>query len=105
MSAQVFGWNARAASSRYLAVEFAQGTVADAISDAQVRAFCWWMRSFALPAWPGLPLAFPTHADVERSSETGQRDGKSDVFPAGDARADELRARLMARLADQGWTV
>ena len=94
---RTWGWNARAASSRYLAVEFAQATRDEPISDGQVDAFCAWYLTRARAAWPDLPASFPTHAEVERSGETGARDGKDDVFP--DARADELRARILARLS------
>jgi len=89
-----WGWNARAASQHYLAVEFAQATADLAISDAQVNAFCHWLQKQALARWPGLPLVFPTHAELPE----GVADGKSDVFPKEDPRADELRARIMARL-------
>lgn len=95
---QEWGWNARAASDDYLAVEFAQATVDDPITDAQVTAFADWVKTRVLVAWPGLPMHMPTHAEVEKSGETGQVDGKSDVFPAGDSRADELRSRIMAAL-------
>lgn len=92
-----WGWNARAASDKYLAVELAQATVDEPITDAQVDALADWITTRVLPVWPRLPMYFPTHAEVERSGETGQRDGKTDVFP-DQARADELRGRLMARL-------
>jgi len=99
-----WGWNARRASSSYLAVEFAQPTAAQAVTDGQVRAFCWWLRARVLKQWPEFPRNFPTHAEVEARGETGQHDGKSDVFPLGDPRADELRARIAARLDDDSWT-
>lgn len=89
-----WGWNARAASQRYLAVEFAQATADRPISDAQVNAFCHWFEKEARRVWPGLALVFPTHAELPE----GQGDGKTDVFPRGDQRADELRARIVARL-------
>lgn len=89
-----WGWSAREASSQYLAVELAQATVGQPISDGQVRAFCWFFEQ-ARKVWPRLPKVFPTHAELP----SGKRDGKSDVFPLGDQRADELRARIMARLA------
>ena len=100
-----WGHNARRASSSYLAVEFAQPTQAEAITDGQVRAFCWWLRAHVLKQWPQLARHFPTHAEIEANGETGQHDGKSDVFPLGDARADELRARIIARLDDNSWSV
>lgn len=94
MDAKAWGWNARGASQRYLAVEFAQATADRPVSDAQVRAFCWWLDNMAKAAWPSLPFTFPTHAELPE----GKADGKTDVFPVGDARADELRSRIMARL-------
>lgn len=102
MDAYSWGWNARAASSRYLAVEFAQPTEADAITDGQVDAFVAWFRDVALRAWPSLPRNFPTHAEVEARGETGAWDGKSDVFSNGSLRTDELRDRIWKRLLAQG---
>lgn len=93
-----WGWHARTASTRYLGVELAQATVDEPITDGQVAAFADWLKTRILPAWPGLPMHFPTHAEVEASGETGKRDGKTDAFPAGDKRADELRGRIMAAL-------
>ncbi len=94
-----WGWNARAASSRYLAVEFAQPTVADMITDGQVRAFCWWIQHIALAQWPALDIAnLPTHAELEAWGQTGARDGKTDCYPVGDPRAEELRRRIWVRL-------
>lgn len=100
MTPAYWGWNARKASSLYLAVEFAQPTVNDPITDGQVRAFCWAFRSIWQVYWPSLPLVFPTHAELDVDGVTGKLDGKSDVFPYGDARADELRARIARRLAE-----
>lgn len=97
LSAREWGWNARAASQSYLAVELAQPVRSVPISDEQVNAFCAWFEAEVLPVWPDIPLFFPTHCEVERSGETGQIDGKDDVFPDA-ARADELRGRIMARL-------
>lgn len=98
LTPQEWGWNARGASQHYLAVEIAQPTVNDLVTDGQVAALADWIKTRVLPVWPGLPMHFPTHAEVEASGATGQRDGKSDVYPAGDARADQLRARIMAAL-------
>ncbi len=95
-----WGWNARAASSLYLGVELAQATVDEPITDAQVAAFCDWVTTHVLPVWPSLPRVFPTHAELDGTAEYGgYHDGKTDCFPKGDARADELRARIMAGLA------
>lgn len=98
VDARRWGWNARAASMHYLAVEIAQPVEAVDVTDGQVRAFCDWVRQHVLPVWPDLPMHFPTHAEVEHSGETGVRDGKTDVFSYGSPRADELRARILANL-------
>lgn len=98
MTPQEWGWNARAASDDYLAVEIAQATVDEPITDGQVMALADWIRTRVLPVWPTLPMHFPSHAEVEASGETGQHDGKSDVFPRGDRRMDDLRARLLAAI-------
>jgi hypothetical protein len=98
MDPNQWGHNARAASDNYLAIEFAQPTVADAIDDGQVRAFAWWWSEVVEAQWPGIGRNFPTHAELETWGETGFHDGKSDVYPAGDSRADELRSRILAAL-------
>lgn len=95
MGYRQWGWNARGASTYYLAVEFAQPRLSDHISDGQIRAFCWFVQR-AREAWPTLPLTFPTHAELPE----GIKDGKTDVFPNGDA----IRARIFARLAELGVT-
>ena len=92
-----YGWHARAASPYYLSAEFAQANRYYPISDEQINAFCAWFKA-AQAEWPDLPLHFPTHADVEASGETGQRDGKDDPFLHGDERADELRQRILTAL-------
>lgn len=101
LDARHWGWSAFQASRVYLAVEFAQPVKEVGITDGQVQAFVDWYRTYALPIWPNLPLHFPTHAEVEHSGETGEVSGKDDVFPYGDARVDELRSRIMARLGRQ----
>jgi hypothetical protein len=93
-----WGHNARRASGMYLAVEFSQPTVNHSISDAQVEAFCWWFQNKVTARWEAFPLTFPTHAEVEAWGLTGRIDGKTDVFPNGDPRTDELRQRILARL-------
>lgn len=97
-----WGWNARSASPYYLAVEFAQPTVQSPIDDGQVRAFCWFFES-ARKTWPDLGTAFPTHAELDGTVEYGgYHDGKTDVFPHGDARTVDLRKRILDRLAQEG---
>lgn len=98
MPPSAWGWNARGASSRYLAVEFAQATVHDPITDGQVRAFVWWLRTIAVARWPALDVtSLPMHSELA----AGMADGKSDVFPKGDRRGDDLRARIAAEWARQ----
>lgn len=98
LSARQWGNNARAASDDYLAVEFAQPTEDNQITEGQVIAFCDWFQRHVQTVWPSIPLYFPTHAEVERSGETGAIDGKTDVFRFGSSRTDELRERIMDRL-------
>ncbi len=96
---QAWGWNARAASDNYLGVELAQATVDEPITDPQVAAFVDWVKTRVLPVWPGLPLVFPTHAELDGTAGYGPyHDGKTDCFPKNDPRADDLRARIMAGL-------
>jgi hypothetical protein len=102
MGANQWGWNARGCSDDYLAVEFAQPTVSHQISDAQVRAFCWFVRA-CRQTWPSLTQYFPTHAELDGTAPYGIYDGKTDVFPRGDSRTAALRARILARLSDAGW--
>lgn len=95
-----WGWNARQASDDYLAVEFAQATVDEPITDAQVAAFCDWVKTRVLPVWPSLSRFFPTHAELDGTSEYGPyHDGKTDVYPKGSAATNDLRARITAGLS------
>jgi hypothetical protein len=97
-----WGWNARAASSRFFGVEFAQASVNDPIVDGQVRAFCWFVQQ-ARALWPNLPLYFPTHAELDGTPiYGGYHDGKTDVFPKNDPRTEDLRHRIAVRLNDLG---
>ena len=92
-----WGWNARAASSKYLAVEFAQPTADVDITDEQVDAFCAWWRNDVRWLYQGLTLTtanMPTHAELQE----GIADGKSDCYPLGDPRADDLRQRILEAL-------
>lgn len=98
MSAGVWGWNARAASDNYIAVEFAQTTKNEPITDAQVDAFVAFVKDSVLLIWPNIPYVLVTHAEVENTGETGKRDGKDDVFPFGDPRAAELKKRILDKL-------
>lgn len=98
---QEWGWNARAASDKYLAVEFAQPTVSHEITDGQVAALTDWIKTRVLTVWPGLPLHFPSHAELDGTAEYGGTiDGKTDVFPRSAALMNELRARILTALGD-----
>lgn len=99
LTAREWGQHDPWASQEYLGVEFAQPTVNDTITDAQVDAFCDWFTVHVLPVWPSIPLHFPSHAEVDR--EYGQNQGKTDAYPLNDPRMDALRARIMARLKPQ----
>jgi hypothetical protein len=97
MPYHAWGWNARGCSSLYLGVEFAQPVEAAAISDGQVRAFCWFVEQ-AMRTFPVLPLNFPTHAQLDGTAVYGARDGKTDVYSRSSPRTTELVNRIMARL-------
>ncbi len=92
MTPRYWGWNARSASQRHLAVEFAQAKLGDEITDKQVSNFCWWFLNVARETWPNLPMAFPNHSDLPE----GVQDGKSDVEPRGE---HSVRDRILAALA------
>ena len=98
MPASMWGWNAFSASDDYLAVEFAQATVDEPITDAQVDAFVHYVKTQVFPIWPDIPLTLKTHAEVEASGETVQTSGKTDVFPYRDVRAEDLKARILKKL-------
>lgn len=93
-----WGWHAREVSSVYIGVEFVQPTVADAITDSQVAAFGAWYRAVVLPVYPGL-TAQTTTLPMHSETRPGQRDGKTDAFPAASPAAHALRARLWAAMA------
>jgi hypothetical protein len=96
LTPQQWGWNARAASSKYLGVEFAQATVDEPITDAQVAAFADWWVTRVMPAWPGIPQRFPSHAEIDGTADYGPYvDGKTDAFPKNDPRMEDLVSRVM----------
>jgi hypothetical protein len=100
-SAQHWGWNARAASRHYLAVEIAQPLEEYLVTAAQVRALVAWYRAEVVPQWGEYPVTaahWPTHAELEASGATGARDGKTDVYRAGSANATILRAEIAVLL-------
>lgn len=92
-----WAWHVRELSSTHLGIEFSQPTVNDPISDAQVAACAHWLTFEVFPRWPHLSratLEMPAHSETA----PGKRDGKSDPYPAGDVRLDNLRKRLRAQL-------
>lgn len=102
MAPNEWGWNARSASSKYIGVEFAQPVERNAISDGQVRAFCWYFQQ-ARQRYSKLPPYFPTHAELDGTQEYGGTyDGKTDVFTRGSLRTVELRVRIKDRLTALG---
>jgi hypothetical protein len=93
-----WGWNARSASNDYIAVEFAQAQRGEAISEAQIDAFVHFVQNEVLPVYPNMPLVMKTHADVEKSGETGVIDGKDDVFAYQSAESDDIKRRILSKL-------
>lgn len=93
-----WGWSAFSASPNRLAVEFAQATVEEAITEEQVEAFCDWWEYVVRPVWPNISESFVSHAEVEHSGETVRTSGKDDVFPFGSDRMNDLRYRIARRL-------
>lgn len=103
MPGHQWGWNAYQASMILPAAEFAQAQLGMPITDAMVRAYCWWWITDVEVHNPGIPRTFWTHADVEHNGMTGHSpDGKTDVFAYGDPAADDLKRRILARLESCG---
>lgn len=99
MTAREWGWNARSpASQTFLAVEFAQATLPDPVTDAQVRAFAHWYTHEVVPVWGALYLADDAALPMHSELPSGVADGKTDAFTRWSARADDLRARIRAAL-------
>lgn len=90
-SPRYWGWNARGASNRHLAVEFAEANLGDGVTDQDIDSFCWYWINVWKVAWPGLPPAFPYHSELPE----GIADGKTDPEPRGQT---SVRDRIMARL-------
>jgi hypothetical protein len=94
-----FGWNAFAASAVYVAVEYAQPTEAYPITDLMVRTHNWFFATLVRPAFPRIPLHFPSHSEVEHSGEILHTpSGKTDAFSYGSPQMDDLRARILKNL-------
>jgi len=100
-----FGWNAFGASAVYVAVEYAQPTEAYPITDLMVRTHNWFFAAVVRPAFPRIPLHFPSHAEVEHTGEIGHTpSGKSDAFSYGSPRMQDLRARILKNLREE-WNI
>lgn len=95
MGAGEWGYNAREHSDDYLAVEFAQPTADYTITDGQIAAFIWWYKTVAVVRWPHLKTLTPEMLPLHSELAAGIRDGKSDAYPRGDSRADQLRQRII----------
>jgi hypothetical protein len=98
MSARQWGWSARHHSNDYLAVEFAQAQLSDAITDAQVQAFAAWYRAEVVPVWGALDLSGPDALPMHSELAAGQADGKTDAFLKFSGQANDLRRRIRAAL-------
>lgn len=99
IDARHWGWSAGSpASGTLLAVEFAQATIDDPVTDDMVAAFVHWYEHEVVPAWGALDLsddaALPCHSELAQ----GQAQGKSDVFLPHSTQAADLRARIRGAL-------
>jgi hypothetical protein len=97
LPATQWGHNARDASSHYVGVEIAQPTVNDPLPDSVPIALADYIFDHVWPVW-GEVWHFPSHAELELWGETGQKDGKSDLYPAGDERMNVFREKVYAQL-------
>jgi hypothetical protein len=97
MTARQWGWHAGGDSYFLLGTELAQANEGDAITDGQVRAWVAWYRAEVVPVW-GEIVSGPQHLSMHGERPQGRSIGKSDAFRAGDPRADQLRARILAAL-------
>ncbi len=95
-------WHDPSTNATHLGVELTQPRYGDPFSDGHINTLAWWLRQmsgrygFALT-----PEALPFHS----MTRSGNQNGKSDAFRADDPDGDVFMDRLMARLADRGWTV
>lgn len=96
-----WGWNARAASDKYVAVEIAQPTVNDPLPDSVPVALADYIFDHVWPVWGELDWHFPSHAELEAWGETGQKDGKTDLYPVGDERMNVFRQTVYDRLTER----
>lgn len=94
MDPDQYGWNARGASSRYVAIEHAQARLGDPVSDQLLDASAWYIQHVVYARWPNMPRTLIHHSELSE----GMSDGKSDMALAGSAAAEELRQRLLSRL-------
>lgn len=97
MELRQWGYHAAEHSDEYLGAEFAQPTIAYAITDEQITAFAHWFRTQVRVVWPGLDLRDSPAVRLPMHSEMAQgiRDGKSDAFLPHSSQAVELRTRVL----------
>lgn len=98
--ARQWGHNARAASDNYVAVEIAQPTVDTPLPPSVATALGDYIFDHVWPVW-GEVWHFPSHAEIEDWGETGQQDGKTDLYPTGDERMNQFREMVYARLRER----
>jgi hypothetical protein len=101
MDVRSWGWNARAASDKYIGVEISQPTVNDPLPDSVPTALADYIFDHVWPVWGELDWHFPSHAELEAWGETGQKDGKTDLYPAGDERMNAFRQKVYDRLTER----
>lgn len=104
LSPKAWGWNARAASDKYVAVEIAQPTIDDPLPESVGIALGDYIFDHVWPVW-GEIWHFPSHAELELWGETGKKDGKTDLYPAGDERMNAFRQIVYDRLNARKGTV
>lgn len=93
-----WGWNARAASDKYIGVEIAQPTINEPLPDSVPVALADYIFDHVWPVWGELDWHFPSHAELEGWGETGQVDGKTDLYSMGDERMNAFRQKVYDRL-------
>lgn len=93
-----WGWHARRASGHWIGIEIAQPTIDDLVTGEEARAVAECVR-LAREVWPGVPLVFKAHSELEHEGLTGKYEGKSDCYPwyAVDL-LEDLRGRIFAYL-------
>lgn len=102
MPATEWGYHAFEASKRSIGMEFAQPDGSWGISDAQVEAAAHYLLAEVAPVWPKMNLAIQGGMRHHSEIPEGKRVGKTDVYPNGDVRCDQLRERIIEALGGRG---